>query len=119
MVASREAAAGAAQHLSGDKIYCANCTHCKLVRVAAGNGSQYYLRVRCDAGIGVAGIVGLGVRDLMIGRYLRGAFFFLLALCAAVRLAGFFLLAFPAWRAGCLLDAACAALLSNCPAASL
>jgi len=33
-----------------DKIYCANCTHCKLVRVPAGNGSQYYLRVRCDAG---------------------------------------------------------------------
>jgi hypothetical protein len=32
------------------KIYCANCTHCKLVRAAAGNGSQYYLRVRCDAG---------------------------------------------------------------------
>ena len=50
MVASRGMAAGAAQHLSGDKIYCANCTHCKLVRVAAGNGSQYYLRVRCDAG---------------------------------------------------------------------
>ncbi|MBN1837286.1 MAG: hypothetical protein JW820_15635 [Spirochaetales bacterium] len=43
-------AAGAAQHLAGDKIYCANCTHCKLVRVAAGNGSQYYLRVRCEAG---------------------------------------------------------------------
>jgi hypothetical protein len=34
----------------GDKVYCANCTHCKLLRVAAGNGSQYYLRVRCDAG---------------------------------------------------------------------
>ena len=33
-----------------EKVYCANCTHCKLVRVAAGNGSQYYLRVRCDAG---------------------------------------------------------------------
>ena len=33
-----------------DKVYCANCTHCKLVRVPAGNGSQYYLRVRCDAG---------------------------------------------------------------------
>lgn len=32
------------------KIYCANCTHCKLVRISAGNGSQYYLRVRCDAG---------------------------------------------------------------------
>jgi len=33
-----------------DKIFCANCTHCKLVRVSADNGSQYYLRVRCDAG---------------------------------------------------------------------
>jgi hypothetical protein len=33
-----------------DKVFCANCTHCKLVRVSAGNGSQYYLRVRCDAG---------------------------------------------------------------------
>jgi hypothetical protein len=35
---------------SRDKVFCANCTHCKLVRVPAGNGSQYYLRVRCDAG---------------------------------------------------------------------
>jgi hypothetical protein len=34
----------------GEKVYCANCTHCKLLRLAAGNGSQYYLRVRCDAG---------------------------------------------------------------------
>lgn len=33
-----------------EKIFCANCIHCKLVRVPAGNGSQYYLRVRCDAG---------------------------------------------------------------------
>ncbi len=33
-----------------ERVYCANCTHCKLVRVTAGNGSQYYLRVRCDAG---------------------------------------------------------------------
>ena len=32
------------------KIFCANCIHCKLVRVPAGNGSQYFLRVRCDAG---------------------------------------------------------------------
>jgi hypothetical protein len=36
--------------LSLKKVYCANCTHCKLVRISAGNGSQYYLRVRCDAG---------------------------------------------------------------------
>jgi hypothetical protein len=35
---------------SRDKVYCANCTHCKLVRIPAGNGSQYYLRVRCGAG---------------------------------------------------------------------
>ncbi|MEW5816152.1 MAG: hypothetical protein AB1798_12255, partial [Spirochaetota bacterium] len=33
-----------------DKIYCANCIHCKLVRTPRGNGDQYYLRVRCDAG---------------------------------------------------------------------
>ena len=35
---------------STEKIYCANCIHCKLVRVPAGNGNQYFLRVRCDAG---------------------------------------------------------------------
>ena len=34
-----------------DRVYCANCTHCKLIRMSAGNGSQYYLRVRCDAGM--------------------------------------------------------------------
>lgn len=33
-----------------ERIFCANCTHCKLVRVPTGNGSQYWLRVRCDAG---------------------------------------------------------------------
>jgi hypothetical protein len=33
------------------KIYCANCKHCKLVRNAQGDGSQYQLRVRCDAGM--------------------------------------------------------------------
>ena len=38
------------QCLSKERLFCANCTHCKLVRVAAGNGCQYYLRVRCDAG---------------------------------------------------------------------
>lgn len=32
------------------KIYCANCEHCKLVRNPQGDGSQYQLRVRCDAG---------------------------------------------------------------------
>ena len=35
---------------NGEKIYCANCIHCKLVRIPAGNGNQYYLRVKCDAG---------------------------------------------------------------------
>jgi len=35
---------------ASDKIYCANCEHCKLVRIPCGNGGQYYLRVRCDAG---------------------------------------------------------------------
>ncbi len=32
------------------RIYCANCIHCKLVPSPAGGG-QYYLRVRCDAGM--------------------------------------------------------------------
>jgi len=35
---------------SSDKIYCANCIHCKLVKHALGSASQYQLRVRCDAG---------------------------------------------------------------------
>jgi len=33
-----------------EKVYCANCSNCKLVRAAVGNGSQYQLRVRCAAG---------------------------------------------------------------------
>ena len=36
--------------LQTEKVYCANCIHCKLVRIPASNGSQYQLRVRCDAG---------------------------------------------------------------------
>ncbi len=36
--------------LEAEKVYCANCTNCKLVRISTGNGGQYYLRVRCDAG---------------------------------------------------------------------
>lgn len=32
-----------------EKIYCANCIHCKLIRTSIGN-NQYQLRVRCDAG---------------------------------------------------------------------
>ena len=37
--------------IAEDKIYCANCAKCKLVRVPAVSGSQYYLRVRCIAGM--------------------------------------------------------------------
>lgn len=33
-----------------DKIYCANCIHCKLKRDVLGNGAKYTLRVRCVAG---------------------------------------------------------------------
>ena len=33
-----------------EKVFCANCSHCKIVREKDGNGSQYYLRVKCDAG---------------------------------------------------------------------
>jgi len=36
--------------LSSDKIYCANCVHCKLIKQPLGAASQYQLRVRCDAG---------------------------------------------------------------------
>jgi hypothetical protein len=39
-----------AEEFPSDKIYCANCVHCKLVRRAVGGDSQYALRVRCDAG---------------------------------------------------------------------
>ncbi len=35
---------------SSDKIYCANCVHCKLIKVPQGEGGQYGLRVRCAAG---------------------------------------------------------------------
>ncbi len=34
---------------NAEKVYCANCCHCKIVREKDGNGSQYYLRVRCAA----------------------------------------------------------------------
>jgi hypothetical protein len=53
MPGSRIAAVAIAadDELTMDKVYCANCTHCKLIRMSAGNGSQYYLRVRCDAGM--------------------------------------------------------------------
>jgi len=33
-----------------ERVYCANCIHCKLVRSPKGSNGQYCLRVRCDAG---------------------------------------------------------------------
>lgn len=33
-----------------NKIYCANCIHCKLVTSPADSTDQFYLRVRCAAG---------------------------------------------------------------------
>lgn len=33
-----------------EKVYCANCIHCKLIKIPVGDGRQYNLRVRCDAG---------------------------------------------------------------------
>jgi hypothetical protein len=38
------------EEFSSDKVYCANCIHCKLIKQPTGNGNQYNLRVRCDAG---------------------------------------------------------------------
>jgi len=35
---------------AADKVYCANCIHCKLFREPRGNANEYGLRVRCDAG---------------------------------------------------------------------
>ena len=39
-----------AEEFPSDKVYCANCRHCKLVKLPRGNASQYQLRVRCEAG---------------------------------------------------------------------
>ena len=33
-----------------EKIYCANCINCKLVRTPSEDGDAYFLRVRCSAG---------------------------------------------------------------------
>lgn len=33
-----------------NKIYCANCIHCKMVTTPAESTDQFYLRVKCDAG---------------------------------------------------------------------
>jgi hypothetical protein len=38
------------EECSTSKLFCANCIHCKLIKNPVGNGSQYNLRVRCDAG---------------------------------------------------------------------
>ncbi len=38
------------EDFSTDKIYCANCIHCKLFRAPLGASNEYGLRVRCDAG---------------------------------------------------------------------
>ena len=35
---------------SEDRIFCANCIHCKLVPSSVGVDGRYYLRVRCGAG---------------------------------------------------------------------
>lgn len=49
-MADSQAAPAQVISLQSEKIYCANCIHCKLVRTSSGNTNQYYLRVRCDAG---------------------------------------------------------------------
>ena len=36
--------------VSENKIFCANCCNCKLVRVPTENGTKFHLRVRCGAG---------------------------------------------------------------------
>ena len=38
------------ENFSTDKIYCANCSHCKLFKAPRGESNEYGLRVRCDAG---------------------------------------------------------------------
>ncbi len=35
---------------ASDRVYCANCIHCKLFRAPRGTANEYGLRVRCDAG---------------------------------------------------------------------
>jgi len=36
--------------LAGERVFCANCIHCKLVPAPADVEGQYRLRVRCDQG---------------------------------------------------------------------
>jgi hypothetical protein len=49
-MASSQGAPSATTTERKEKIYCANCIHCKLVRASAEDGDEYYLRVRCAAG---------------------------------------------------------------------
>lgn len=35
---------------AADRVFCANCIHCKLVPSPSGAEGSYRLRVRCDAG---------------------------------------------------------------------
>lgn len=49
-MASSQGAPAQAIPVQSEKIYCANCIHCKLVRTPSGGTNQYYLRVRCNAG---------------------------------------------------------------------
>ncbi|MFP4363225.1 MAG: hypothetical protein ACLFR1_05100 [Spirochaetia bacterium] len=49
-MANGQDASSQVKNASTEKIYCANCKHCKLVRHPVGNGNQYQLRVRCTAG---------------------------------------------------------------------
>ena len=34
--------------MSNDKIYCANCAHCRVVRMYESDQDKYILRVRCE-----------------------------------------------------------------------
>ncbi len=50
MAQSQGTASASVSISSENKIYCANCINCKVVRVPVGNG-EYQLRVRCAAGM--------------------------------------------------------------------
>ena len=49
-MASSQGASITTAEITKDKIYCANCINCKLVRSPNEDGDAYYLRVRCSAG---------------------------------------------------------------------
>jgi hypothetical protein len=42
--------AGGAEEFHSEKIYCANCIHCKLIPAKPENDDRYVLRIRCAAG---------------------------------------------------------------------